>query len=155
MTICALGRRYQKIVQKGKLCNFHTNIVKNYLKSILYQIFQVNILVQIQDNGKLFLTVSSLLLLVLVTYSGSFLERGLAASDTHIVASGDWHCTDDAATTVNVAKSLKPQLILGLGDYSSTETESCWVNLSKPVDSITKIAFGNQIMNMTDWLMHI
>jgi hypothetical protein len=86
---------------------------------------------------------SSLLLLILVTYSGSFLEKGLAASDTHIVAGGDWHCTDDAATTVNVAKSLKPQLILGLGDYSSTETESCWVNLSKPVDSITKIAFGN------------
>jgi hypothetical protein len=101
-------------------------------------------LVQTQGiHGKLFLTASSLLLLALVTYSGSFLEKGLAASDTHIVASGDWHCTNDAATTVNVAKSLKPQLILGLGDYSSTETESCWVNLSKPVDSITKIAFGN------------
>ena len=94
-------------------------------------------------HGKLFLTVSSLLLLAIVTYSGSFLEKGLAASDTHIVASGDWHCTNDAAATVNVAKSLKPQLILGLGDYSSTETESCWVNLSKPVDSITKIALGN------------
>ena len=94
-------------------------------------------------HGKLFLTVSSLLLLAIVTYSGSFLEKGLAASDTHIVAAGDWHCTDDAAKAVNVANSLKPQLILGLGDYSSTETESCWVNLSKPVDSITKIAFGN------------
>jgi len=101
-------------------------------------------LVQTQGiHGKLFLTVSSLLLLAIVTYSGSFLEKGLAASDTHIVASGDWHCTNDAAATVNVAKSLKPQLILGLGDYSSTETESCWVNLSKPVDSITKIALGN------------
>jgi hypothetical protein len=94
-------------------------------------------------HGKLFLTVSSLLLLAIVTYSGSFLEKGLAASDTHIVAAGDWHCTNDAATTVNIAKSLKPHLILGLGDYSSTETESCWVNLSKPVDTITKIAFGN------------
>ena len=94
-------------------------------------------------HGKLFLTVSSLLLLAIVTYSGSFLEKGLAASDTHIVAAGDWHCTEDAAKAVNVANSLKPQLILGLGDYSSTETESCWVNLSKPVDSITKIAFGN------------
>ena len=85
----------------------------------------------------------SMLLLALVTYSGSFSERVLAASDTHIVASGDWHCTEDAAKTVNVAKSLKPQLVLGLGDYSSTETESCWVNLSKSVDSITRIAFGN------------
>ena len=100
-------------------------------------------MVQIQGNEKLFLTVSSLLLLTLVTYSSSFLEKGLAASDTHIVAAGDWHCTPDAAKAISVAKSLNPQLILGLGDYSSTETDDCWVNLSKPVDSITQIAIGN------------
>jgi hypothetical protein len=100
-------------------------------------------LVQIHGNEKLFLTVSSLLLLVLVTYSGSLLEKGQAASDTHIVAAGDWHCTPDAAKVVSVAKSLNPQLILGLGDYSSTETDSCWVNLIKPVDTITQIAIGN------------
>ena len=94
-------------------------------------------------HGKLFLTVSSLLLLAIVTYSGSFLEKGLAASDTHIVASGDWHCTDDAAKTVSITKSMKPELVLGLGDYSSEETTDCWVNLSKPVDSITRIAIGN------------
>jgi hypothetical protein len=86
---------------------------------------------------------SSLLLLALVTYSGSYLQKGLAASDTHIVAAGDWHCTPDAAKAISVAKSLDPQLILGLGDYSSTETDDCWVNLSKPVDSITQIAIGN------------
>jgi len=86
---------------------------------------------------------SSLLLLALVTYSGSYLQKGLAASDTHIVAAGDWHCTPDAAKAISVAKSLKPQLILGLGDYSSTETDDCWVNLSKPIDSITQIAIGN------------
>jgi len=99
---------------------------------------------QIQGiHAKLSLSMFSLLLLAIVTNSGTFLQTALGASDTHIVAGGDWHCTPDAAATVNVAKSLKPQLILGLGDYSSTETESCWVNLSKPVDSITKIAFGN------------
>ena len=71
------------------------------------------------------------------------MQKGQAASDTHIVAAGDWHCTPDAAKTISVAKSLNPQLILGLGDYSSTETDECWVNLSKPVDSITQIAIGN------------
>ena len=86
---------------------------------------------------------SSLLLLALVTNSGSYLQKGLAASDTHMVAAGDWHCTPDAAKAISVAKSLKPQLILGLGDYSSTETDDCWVNLSKPIDSITQIAIGN------------
>ena len=94
-------------------------------------------------HGKLFLTMSSLLLLALVTNAGSYLQKGQAASDTHIVAAGDWHCTPDAAKTVDIAKNLNPQLILGLGDYSSTETDDCWVDLSKPVDSITQIAIGN------------
>ena len=102
-------------------------------------------MVKIQSNEKLFLTVSSLLLLVLVTYSGSYLQKGLAASDARIVAAGDWHCSSEsqAAKTLSNAISLKPQLLLGLGDYSDEETGSCWVNLMKPVDSITKVAFGN------------
>ncbi|HVE36635.1 MAG TPA: metallophosphoesterase [Nitrososphaeraceae archaeon] len=94
-------------------------------------------------HAKLSLSMFSLLLLAIVTNSGTFLQTSLAATDTHIIAAGDWHCTEDAAKAVNIAQSLKPQLVLGLGDYSSTGTESCWVNLSKPVDSITKIAIGN------------
>ena len=49
----------------------------------------------------------------------------------------------DAQKAVNLAKSMNPQLILGLGDYSSEKTKDCWVNLIKPVASITKIAIGN------------
>jgi Calcineurin-like phosphoesterase len=103
-------------------------------------------LVQIQSiHAKLVLSLISMLLLALVTDSGSgsFLQKGLAASDTRIVASGDWHCTSDAQKAVNMAKSMNPQLILGLGDYSSEKTKDCWVNLIKPVASITKIAIGN------------
>jgi hypothetical protein len=94
-------------------------------------------------HAKLVLSLISLLLLTLVTNSGSFLQKGLAAAETRIVAAGDWHCTGDAQTAVNMAKSMKPQVVLGLGDYSSEETTDCWVNLSKPVDSITRIAIGN------------
>jgi hypothetical protein len=103
-------------------------------------------LVQIQSiHTKLVLSLISLLLLTIVTDSGSgsFLQKSLAASDTRIVASGDWHCTSDAQKTVNLAESMNPQLILGLGDYSSEKTKDCWVNLIKPVASITKIAIGN------------
>jgi hypothetical protein len=103
-------------------------------------------LVQIQNiHAKLVLSLISLLLLTLVTDSGSgsFLQKGLAASDTRIVASGDWHCTPDAQKVVNMAKSMNPQLVLGLGDYSSEKTKDCWVNLIEPVASITKIAIGN------------
>ncbi|MGE5821354.1 MAG: metallophosphoesterase, partial [Nitrososphaerota archaeon] len=103
-------------------------------------------MVQIQSiHAKLVLSLISLLLLSLVTDSGSgsLLQKGLAASDTHIVAAGDWHCTSDAQKAVNMAKSMNPELILGLGDYASEETKDCWVNLIKPVASITKIAIGN------------
>jgi Calcineurin-like phosphoesterase len=103
-------------------------------------------LVQIQNiHAKLVLSLISLLLLALVTDSGSgsFLQESLAVSDTRIVASGDWHCTGDAQKTIDMAKSMNPQLILGLGDYSSEKTKDCWVNLIKPVASITKIAIGN------------
>ena len=103
-------------------------------------------MVKIQSiHAKLVLSLISLLLLTLVTDSGSgsLLQKGLAASDTRIVASGDWHCTSDAQKAVNMAKSMNPQLILGLGDYSSEKTKDCWVNLIKPVASITKIAIGN------------
>ncbi|HEX5921451.1 MAG TPA: metallophosphoesterase [Nitrososphaeraceae archaeon] len=103
-------------------------------------------MVQIQSiHAKLVLSLISLLLIALVTDSGSgsFLQKGLAASDVRIVASGDWHCTSDAQKAVNMAKSMNPQLILGLGDYSSEKTKDCWVNLIKPVASITKIAIGN------------
>jgi hypothetical protein len=103
-------------------------------------------LVQIQGiNSKLLLSMFSLLLLALVSYSGSFLQKGLAASEAHIVASGDWHCGVDsnAEKTVDNAMSMNPDLILGLGDYSDDETGTCWVNLTRPVDSITKISLGN------------
>jgi predicted MPP superfamily phosphohydrolase len=105
-------------------------------------------LVQIQGiHAKILLSVFSLLLLALVTYSGSgsFSLKALAASDTHIAAAGDWHCSSEsqANKTLDNAKSKNPQLILGLGDYSDEQTDSCWVNLIKPVDSITKVAFGN------------
>jgi hypothetical protein len=36
-----------------------------------------------------------------------------------------------------------PELAFGLGDYSYASTGTCWFNKIGPIDSITKIAFGN------------
>jgi predicted phosphodiesterase len=85
----------------------------------------------------------SLLLLAIVAYAPPFLQKVLAASDTHIVAAGDWGCSSNTEKTVNNAKSMNPQLLLALGDYSYEKTSTCWLDLIKPVDSITKINFGN------------
>jgi len=82
-------------------------------------------------------------LLAVVIYSSPFLQKGLAASGTHIVAAGDWGCSKNTEKTVKLAQSMNPQLLLALGDYSYEKTATCWLNLIKPVESITKINFGN------------
>ena len=87
--------------------------------------------------------VSLLLLLTMVAYAPPFLQKVLAATDTHFAAAGDWGCSSNTEKTVNNVKSKNPQLLLGLGDYSYEKTPTCWLDLIKPVDSITKVNFGN------------
>ena len=113
---------------------------------IFIQIINVMILIEITQNVHVkfvFSVVSLLLLLAMVTYAPPFLQKILAASNTHIVAAGDWGCSSNTEKTVNNAKSMNPQLLLALGDYSYEKTSTCWLDLIKPVDSITKINFGN------------
>ena len=102
-------------------------------------------MIQILQNirVKLFFSIISLLLLVIVTYTGPFLQKAIAQSSTHIVAAGDWGCSNNTEKTVKSANSMNPQLVLALGDYSYGKTSTCWLDLIKPVDSITKINFGN------------
>jgi len=89
------------------------------------------------------LSIVSLLLLVIVTYTEPFLQKALAQSDTHIVAAGDWGCSSNTEKTVKSANSMDPQLVLALGDYSYEKTSTCWLDVIKPINSITKINFGN------------
>ena len=94
-------------------------------------------------HARLLFSTVLLLLLAVVSYSSPFLQKGLAASGTHIVAAGDWGCSKNTEETIKLAKSMNPQLLLALGDYSYEKTATCWMNLIKPVDSITKINIGN------------
>ena len=71
------------------------------------------------------------------------LEKVVSASDTHIVAVGDWGCSENTKKTVKDVKSMNPQLLLALGDYSNDKTTTCWFDIIKPVQSITKINIGN------------
>ena len=94
-------------------------------------------------HARLLFSTVILLLLAVVSYSSPFLQKGLAASGTHIVAAGDWGCSKNTEETIKLVKSMNPQLLLALGDYSYEKTATCWMNLIKPVDSITKINIGN------------
>ena len=102
-------------------------------------------MIQILQNiqVKLFFSIISLLLLVIVTYTEPFLQKTIAQSNTHIVAAGDWGCSNNTEKTVKSANSMNPQLVLALGDYSYEKTATCWLNIIKPINSITKINFGN------------
>jgi len=94
---------------------------------IFIQIINVMILIENTQNVHVklvFSVVSLLLLLAMVTYAPPFLQKVLAASNTHIVAAGDWGCSSNTEKTVNNAKSMNPQLLLALGDYSYEKTSN-------------------------------
>ena len=101
-------------------------------------------MIQIQNtHTKLFLTVFSLLLLVIVTYTSASFQKVLAASDTTMAAAGDWGCSDNTEKTVQNVRNLNPKLLLALGDFSYDKTSTCWLSVMKPIESITKISMGN------------
>jgi predicted MPP superfamily phosphohydrolase len=92
---------------------------------------------------KLLISIVSLLLLGIVIYVQPSLEKVLAASDTSMAAAGDWGCSKNTEKTVHNVKNLNPQLLLALGDFSYDKTSTCWLNVMKPLQSITKITIGN------------
>jgi hypothetical protein len=101
-------------------------------------------LIQIHNaNTKLFLSVFSLLLLVIVICTPAIFQKGLAATGTNIVAAGDWGCSDNTGKTVQNVVNSNPKLLLALGDFSYDKTSTCWFGVMKPLDSITKINIGN------------
>lgn len=64
-------------------------------------------------------------------------------SDFNFVAAGDWGCGHEALYTFSMMKSMKPELYLGLGDYSYQNSIDCWSNIVKSVGNAFKITLGN------------
>jgi len=64
-------------------------------------------------------------------------------SDFNFVAAGDWGCGHEALNTFSMMKSMKPELYLGLGDYSYQTSIDCWVNIINSVGKAFKITLGN------------
>jgi hypothetical protein len=66
-----------------------------------------------------------------------------ALADFNFRAAGDWGCTSNTDATVSNMYGKDPERVFGLGDYSYESTGTCWFNKIGPIDSVTKIAFGN------------
>ena len=60
-----------------------------------------------------------------------------------IVAAGDFGCRPVAQNNIKQIELQKPDLFLVLGDLSYEPTMDCWYDMTKALDSKTKIAIGN------------
>ena len=61
----------------------------------------------------------------------------------NFVAAGDWGCDHEAIHTFSMMKSMKPELYLGLGDYSYQKSIDCWLDIVKSAGNAFKISLGN------------
>lgn len=66
-----------------------------------------------------------------------------AVSDFNFAVVGDWGCSSYTKDTANSIDAKKPELVLGLGDYSAQSTQYCWLKIVKNIDNNMKIALGN------------
>ena len=63
-------------------------------------------------------------------------------SGFNFVAAGDWGCGNAAETTFSMMKKMKPELYLGLGDYSYEPSVSCWFDIVKEAGPLLKVVVG-------------
>lgn len=77
--------------------------------------------------------------------------------DYSIVAVGDFGCNNNTDKVMTLINSLKPNLILGLGDYSYTTSIDCWLkelNNNKIDTNKVKLALGNHEYGSTKCLTY-
>jgi predicted phosphodiesterase len=87
------------------------------------------------------------LFLVLITINNiDVIYAQTTIPNFNIAAVGDWGCNSDTDKTVNSIKNQKPELILGLGDYSYKSSADCWLDAIQTIyDSNNQNANNMQI----------
>lgn len=66
-----------------------------------------------------------------------------ATQNFNFAAVGDWGCVFETSNTVRNILDRDVDLVLGLGDYSYTDTADCWLKKIEPIEKKMKIVFGN------------
>jgi len=70
-------------------------------------------------------------------------DQTLKKQKIKIVAAGDFGCRPVAQNNIKQIELQKPDIFLVLGDLSYEPTMDCWYDMTKGLDSRTKIAIGN------------
>src|ERR671910_699860 len=92
----------------------------------------------------LFSSVSLIIFSIFFTTTNSFAspnqidDKGFA-----IITTADVGCSWRAQENIKNIEKLDPELFLVAGDLSYKKTPDCWFNMTKSLDSKTKIAIGN------------
>ena len=61
----------------------------------------------------------------------------------NIITTADIGCSLRAQENIKNIEKLQPELFLAVGDLSYAKTPDCWFNMTKSLDSKTKISIGN------------
>src|ERR687897_1796886 len=94
----------------------------------------------------LFLNISFIVLTIFCINNNSFaIENQTIKNENefNIIATADVGCSIRAQENIKNIEKLNPELFLVAGDLSYKKTPDCWFNMTKSLDSKTKIAIGN------------
>ena len=83
-------------------------------------------------------------------------ESGSGLAGFNIAAVGDWACNDDTKNTVKNILTMKPELVLALGDLSYQRSPDCWFEIISPLNDVTRIVRGDHDSDarMTQYMQH-
>jgi hypothetical protein len=94
----------------------------------------------------LFLTVSFIILTLFGINNNSFAIENQPIkneNEFNIITTADVGCSLRAQENIKNIEKLNPELFLVSGDLSYEKTPDCWFDMTKSIDSKTKIAIGN------------
>ncbi len=95
------------------------------------------------ESSNIIAIISMVSLLSVINLLVVFAPAKIAFADYNFAAAGDWGCSSNTNAVENGIAAKRPERVLALGDYSYQSTATCWLNIIRPTDSITKIAIGN------------
>ena len=79
-------------------------------------------------------------------------QTAAAVNDFDFVAAADFGCTSNTSKTITNMAGKNPEIAFAMGDLSYTSTPDCWFKETASLDSIMKIAIGNEDVTNTTLL---
>ena len=89
------------------------------------------------------LSFSALSLIYISNNSYQVYAQNLSKNDFNIIVTADVGCSIRAQENIKNIEKLNPELFLVAGDLSYKKTPDCWFNMTKSLDSKTKVTIGN------------